>query len=132
MWKKILAAAAAVILIVSIFLLKPENRVKRFVSVHREELEEAYQTGFVPARIGYKTYNIWDGEHPMMEFILCTRWGTYCGCYYSPDDVPLSFQNTGIELTPAGDGEWAWQEEGDNHGTTRKIMDKWYYFEASF
>ena len=113
-------------------ILWTENRVKRFVSEHHTALEQAYQTEVVPAGIGYETFNIWDGEHPMMEFILFTHWGTYCGCYYSPDDVPLPFQNVEVGLTQTGETEWTWREKGDNHGTTRKIMDKWYYFEASF
>ena len=52
--------------------------------------------------------------------------------YYSPDDVPLSFQNCNIALIGDGKGGWTWSAEGDNHGRTKKIFDKWYYFEASF
>lgn len=70
----------------------------------------------------------------MYEFLLGFGIGDkqYWGVYYSPDDVPLSFQNTDVPLSPNGDGIWTWQTEEDNHGTTKKITDKWYYFEASF
>lgn len=126
------AAAAAAVLVISAVLLRPENRVKRFVSEHHAALEQAYQTEAVPAGIGYQSFNFWDGDHPMLEILLFTHRGAYCGCYYSPDDVPLPFQNAEVGLTQTGETEWTWREKGDNHGTTRKIMDNWYYFEASF
>lgn len=132
MWKKISAAvAASVILVLLIVLSQPENRVKRFVFQNHMGLEQSYQLGTVPAGIGYKSFNFWDGEHPMMEFILFTRGGTYYGCYYSPDNVPLSFQNTEIGLTQTAKTEWSWQDNGDNRGRTFRIIDKWFYFDAS-
>jgi hypothetical protein len=76
--------------------------------------------------------NTWEGEHSMVEFLVTTRGDTYYGCYYSPDDVPLAFQNTAAELTQCGHDSWKWSAEGDNSGKTMKIMDHWYYFEASF
>ena len=81
---------------------------------------------------GYKYVNTWEGEHSMVEFLITTRGDTYYGCYYSPDDVPLAFQNTAAELTLCGHDSWKWSADGDNAGKTMKIMDHWYYFEASF
>ena len=80
---------------------------------------------------GYKYANTWEGEHAMVEFLISTRGDTYYGCYYSPDDVPLAFQNTVADLTQCGHDSWKWSAEGDNAGKTMKIMDHWYYFEAS-
>ena len=73
------------------------------------------------------------GGHPIGEFcfgpsILHGR--QYYGCYYSPDDVPRGFQNVEVTLVPDGENRWTWRAEGDNHGMTKKISDKWYYFEA--
>ena len=81
---------------------------------------------------GYKYVNTWEGEHSMVEFLITTRGDTYYGCYYSPDDVPLAFQNTEAELTQCGHDSWKWSAEGDNQGKTMKIMDHRYYFKASF
>ena len=116
----------------ALFSGNPEIHAAQFVRAHQGELEEAYQTGVVPAGIGYQVYNLWDGEHPMMEFILSARGSTYYGCYYSPDGVPLPFQNVDVDLAPTGQTEWTWKADGDNHGVTTQITDGWYYFEASF
>jgi len=76
--------------------------------------------------------NSWDAEHPMTEFLIMTWGDTYYGCYYSPDGVPLAFQNTDVELVQNGHDYWEWSAEGDNRGATSLILDNWYYFEASF
>ena len=73
------------------------------------------------------------GEHPIGEFsfgssLLHGR--QYYGCYYSPDDEPRGFQSVEVTLVPDGENCWTWRAEGDNHGMTKKISDKWYYFEA--
>ena len=47
-----------------------------------------------------------------------------------PDDEPRGFQSAEVTLVPDGENCWTWRAEGDNHGMTRKIRDKWYYFEA--
>ena len=65
-----------------------------------------------------------------VPYILFTGPGYY-GFYFSPDDVPLAFQNAPISLeeTPTG---WQWRGEGDDHGSTRRLSPHWYYFEAYF
>ncbi len=57
---------------------------------------------------------------------------TYYGFYYSENDIPASFQNSREELTEYEQNKWSWKGVGDNHGSTIKIRDNWYYFEASF
>lgn len=57
---------------------------------------------------------------------------TYYGFYYSENDIPASFQNSSKELTEYEKNKWSWKGVGDNHGSTIKIRDNWYYFEASF
>ena len=82
--------------------------------------------------LGYKAVNSWDGAHPMTEFVIMSWGSTYYGCYYSPDDVPLAFQNTATEIMSKGNDCWEWSAEGDNQGETYKIMDYWYFFKALF
>lgn len=73
------------------------------------------------------------GEHPIGEFsfgssLLHGR--QYYGCYYSPDDEPRGFQSVEVTLVPDGENCWTWRAKGDNRGMTKKIQDRWYYFEA--
>ncbi len=116
----------------------PEQRVSRFVAKNAEVLEESLGTdlsGGYPGGLGIQYYNCWgeDSGHPIGEFcfgpsILHGR--QYYGCYYSPDDEPRGFQSVEVTLVPDGENRWTWRAEGDNHGMTKKIQDRWYYFEA--
>lgn len=119
----------------SIWSSAPEKKSKEFVERNANSFSEFLDSGqSIPSTWDGQTVDVWNGEHVMYEFILGFGMGNrqYWGVYYSPDDVPLSFQNTDVPLSTNGDGIWTWQTEGDNHGTTKKITDKWYYFEASF
>lgn len=115
----------------------PQLRVSLFVNTYHTLIEEGIKAGNgVPSdeavMLGYQSVNSWAGTHPMTEFMIMSWGDTYYGCYYSPDDVPLGFQNTDVELISTGDNCWAWNADGDNHGETFKIMDCWYFFKASF
>lgn len=128
-----------IVLVVGAVILfnSPKFRVNLFVQMYHETIEKSLSVGHgVPADdavlFGYDAVNTWEGEHSMTEFIILTKGDTYYGCYYSPDDVPLAFQNVDVKLTQDGHDYWEWEDEGDNHGKTMKIMDHWYYFEASF
>ena len=127
-------AALAVLFIWS----SPEQKVDRFVAKNAEVLEESLGTdlsGGYPGGLGIQYYNCWgeDSGHPIGEFsfgssLLHGR--QYYGWYYSPDDEPRGFQSVEVTLVPDGENRWTWRAEGDNHGMTKKISDKWYYFEA--
>ena len=127
-------AALAVLFIWS----SPEQKVDRFVAKNAEVLEESLGTdlsGGYPGGLGIQYYNCWgeDSGHPIGEFcfgpsILHGR--QYYGCYYSPDDEPRGFQSVEGTLMPDGENCWTWRAEGDNRGMTKKIQDRWYYFEA--
>lgn len=125
----------AVVLIVGavVWANTPERKAFRFVDQHSTELSEILDNEQpIPVTLSGKHYNNWDAEHPMDEFILHTWGNTYYGCYYSPDDIPLAFQNYNVSLIADGKDCWQWSVQGDNQGITKKIADKWYYFEASF
>lgn len=115
----------------------PKLRVSLFVHSYHELIEDGLAAGNgVPADdavlFGYDAVNSWEGTPPMTEFIIMSYGDTYYGCYYSPDDVPLAFQNTDVKVTQDGHDYWKWEAEGDNHGSTSKIMEHWYFFKASF
>ena len=136
----VLAWAAAILIL--FWWTAPEQRVSRFVARYGAELAEILKDeppGIptdVPEKLGgvnYRYSHDWLGEHPMNEFFFGSsllHGRQYYGCYYSPDDVPRGFQNVEVTLVPDGENRWTWRAEGDNHGMTKKIQDRWYYFEA--
>lgn len=133
-WVYILLAA---VIALAWFMNNPFLRVKTFIYLHHSRIEEPLlDHNGVPVIWGVKSHNTWEGEHDMTEFVLFySGFGsetTYYGCYYSWDDVPLAFQNQDVELVQNGHAYWKWKGEGDNRGATQKILDHWYYFEASF
>ena len=127
-------AALAVLFIWS----SPEQKVDRFVAKNAEVLEESLGTdlsGGYPGGLGIQYYNCWgeDSGHPIGEFCFGSsllHGRQYYGCYYSPDDEPRGFQSVEVTLMPDGENCWTWPAEGDNRGMTKKIQDRWYYFEA--
>ena len=127
-------AALAVLFIWS----SPEQKVDRFVAKYAEVLEESLGTalsGGYPGGLGIQYYNCWgeDSGHPIGECCFgpsLLHGRQYYGCYYSPDDEPRGFQSVEVTLVPDGENCWTWHAEGDNRGMTKKIQDRWYYFEA--
>ena len=127
-------AALAVLFIWS----SPEQKVDRFVAKYAEVLEESLGTdlsGGYPGGLGIQYYNCWgeDSGHPIGEFCFgpsLLHGRQYYGCYYSPDDEPRGFPSVEVTLVPDGEICWTWHAEGDNRGMTKKIQDRWYYFEA--
>ena len=72
------------------------------------------------------------GEHNMVQFAQrSSLTNQYRGYYYSPDDVPLPFQNADIPLVETPDG-WTWQDKGANYGTTERIAPCWFRYTANF
>ena len=128
-----LALALAALLGLWAYGSLPVPKAERFVAAHGAELEAALEgDGGIPARIGYRSYNLWGEDGEMAEFIL-SAWGdTYYGCYWSRRDVPFPFQHTDIRWPSPWQRCWAWTAEGDNRGVTWKLSGRWYDFQASF
>jgi len=115
-------AALAVILVV---VLLPPVRTAVFVRLFSGKLEEAGVTPIVP---GIQYVNEWGGEHYMKEYVLGGGSGHWWGCYYSPSDLPLAFQNVPAELKHEGNS-FTWEHE-NRKGSTYRLRENWYYFEA--
>lgn len=128
----ILAAA-----VLFFYRTNPERHAEMFVSMYADQIQRSMEAGDgVPENLGCLDINVWEESPGMVEFLL-SGWGIgsdtrYYGCYYSPGDVPLPFQNAPVVLTQDGHNKWTWSAGGDNSGSTSKIQDHWYYFEASF
>ncbi len=116
----------------------PEKRTIRYFNSHRATLENEVLNSLETGRAGSElnlTFNYWDGEHPIIEYIV-VRSGIvpaskYYGFFYSFDNEPVSFQNANEALTPISEQAWEWNGEGDNHGTVRRLDTNWFYFEAA-
>ena len=140
MKKRVLALLAAVLcaaVLITALWCTPEQRTLRWFARNQAELtQDAFSAcAGAPLRsTGRVSANYWDGEHPIVEYIVVSRGivpaSSYCGVFYSPDDVPASFQNSGETLSPVSDIEWTWQGDGDNRGLVRALGDHWFYFEA--
>lgn len=120
-------------------LKEQKKDIGKFVLENESELEniaEQYLSGEgEPDFEGVKGIRYFPGELPIVEFetggsgmVSCS---TYYGFYYSPEDKPVAFMGSEEPLIQEEDG-WMWKSEGDNHGHTSKITDKWYYYDASF
>ena len=126
---------AAALIAAAVWANAPERRAARFAEKNGAAFAALAASGqALPAEYGGAKVRTWGGAHVQVDFVLGYGIGDrqYWGAYYSPDDVPLPFQNADVPLTPNGDGCWTWQGEGDNRGTTKKISENWYYFEAGF
>lgn len=140
--KKTKRAVSVIVWAAAILMLfwwtAPEQRVSRFVAKNAEVLEESLGTdlsGGYPGGLGIQYYNCWgeDSGHPIGEFcfgpsILHGR--QYYGCYYSPDDEPARLSERGGHARAGRRKLLDVHAEGDNRGMTKKIQDRWYYFEA--
>lgn len=119
-------------------LSDPLVLAKGFVALYGDRIEaECADSLKKPENIPAMDIDVYrKGEHKKIEFLLTASGlvpsSSYYGCYYSPDDVPLAFQDMRVKLVEDGHDRWVWSEKGDNRGATSKIRDKWYYFEASF
>ncbi len=127
--KIIFTVLVTVLFCSAVYFLNPQLRVRCFIAAYSDDYE---QWDGVPANIGIKYSNVWEAEHSMHEMILFTFYGTNYGCYYSPDDVPLAFQNMDFELVSDGKDEWKWSDNGNIYGETKKIKNNWYYFKAVY
>ena len=127
----------AVVALVSVFSYKlnaPDKLAERFVKNHSAEVEALVEAGDpLPEEVDGKPLDAWtEGEHPMYEVTLITISDTTYGCYYSPDDMPLPYQNTGLELVDDVRGGWSWRAEDETYGYTERIAPGWFYFDFHF
>ena len=122
------------VLLVLCASLWPGLHARCFVAKYSRGIEAAYHTGGgIPGLAGEFPFNQWPGEAPMLEFMLGNRGARYYGCYYSPQNVPLAFQNADQHLVPQSENRWEWEEAyGDNGGFTCRLQKNWFYYEAWF
>lgn len=120
----------------AIYCISPERRTLHYYQAHKDVLMKDITENEKPTCSLDLTFNYWDGEHPIMEYIVKSRGivpsSSYYGLFYSYDGQPVSFQNSGAQLIPVSENVWEWHGAGDNHGLVKWIEENWFYFEASF
>ena len=115
--------------------------ISQFVTLHQNDLEKIASdrlNGFQTAEQyrGIVVEGVFSGKHPIVQFSSggfgLAPSTTYYGFYYSEDDVPVAFQNVDIELVPTGNDKWTWSDGTDNGGTTQRISECWFSYQAWF
>lgn len=120
-----------------------EEQITSIVESHESELKELSiqqlngdfsSTSFDNIKVD-GVYTNEDGESIVQFFysgLGIAPAGKYYGFYYSPNDIPVAFQNTDYKLEK-DNGIWKWSEgNSDNGGFTKRISECWYYYEAWF
>lgn len=141
MKKKTIVICIVIAAILFGFLFK-DHLIRSYVSLRHEKLE-IYASGMLETGVETKdNYGLWETyiypEDGMVEFFT-GGWGlapgsTYKGFYYSADNTHRLFSAAYEEKTTLEiDGDHAfWTDGTDNHGTSVRIAENWFWFEASF
>lgn len=106
------------------------GRLSYMTDLAEEYLADPTLSAAAEPPMGIRAITVFDGDHTIVQFDTGSMISQYSGYYYSPDDVPVPFQNADVPLTETEDG-WSWQAEGDNHGTTKRIAECWFSYEAN-
>ena len=138
MKKKVIAILVSAVLILG--LVFQDNLIRGYVLLRHEKLE-SYAAQVLKAG---KTdnYGIWETdvihEDGVVEF-RTGGWGlapssTYKGFYYSADNTHRVYSIAdGNKAALEIDGDTAvWTDGTDNHGSSIRITDNWFWYEASF
>jgi len=145
MKKYISIIIAAVLVILAIYTVNyvsnPERQIKNFINENSKELvtiAESYLNSDTTVKTykGVKVEQAFRGNNDIVQFYYGGKGiapaSKYYGFYYSPDDVPVAYQNANCNLTDVSDDEWKWSDGTDNGGRTIRIMENWFYYEAWF
>lgn len=128
--------------VIALGVIFKDTLIRSYVSSCNEQLE-TYAAKMLDS--GERTlgkYGIWKTasypEDGMVEFQTggfgLAPSSTYKGFYYSADNTHKTFTAAhGEAISMKIDGDHAtWTDGTDNHGTSRRIMENWFWFEASF
>lgn len=131
-----------VILILLLGMIFRERLIQTYVVVTREHLE-SYAENLLDSddRLSDR-YGFWKvrsyPEEQMVEFHTggfgLAPSSTYKGFYYSADNAHKVFSVADKSIATMDiDGNHAtWTDGTDNHGTSMRMIDNWFWYEASF
>ena len=131
-----------VILILLLGMIFRERLIQTYVVMVREHLETYAENLLDSDDRQSDRYGFWKvrsyPEDQMVEFHTggfgLAPSSTYKGFYYSADNVHKMFSVADKSLTTMDiEGNHAtWTDGTDNHGTSMRISDNWFWYEASF
>lgn len=131
-----------VILILLLGMIFREKLIQTYVIVAREHLETYAEKLLDSDDRQSDRYGFWKvrscPEEQTVEFHTggfgLAPSSTYKGFYYSADNVHKVFSVADKSLaTMDSEGDLAtWTDGTDNHGTSMRIADNWFWYEASF
>lgn len=145
-WKKIAIFFTLIIsFIIIVCLLLSHNSTSKsavvnYIQNNRSELETYIQNIDADKSFHTDIYNNWDVSYyqnsGMVEFLVSNGGfgpsSKYYGFYYSPQNIPMAYQEQNVELLENETG-WQWSDpSSDNQYYTEKIIDYWYWFEMDF
>ncbi|MBE6866377.1 MAG: hypothetical protein E7492_05400 [Ruminococcaceae bacterium] len=119
-----------------------DNIIRSYVSVCHNKLE-SYAEQMLDSTISTSgKYGLWKTsaypQHDVVEFSTGSNGlvpsSTYKGFYYSADNEHKVFSVADSASTTLNisDDYATWTDDTDNHGSSTRILDKWFWFEASF
>ncbi len=123
-------------------LIFKDNIIRSYVSVCHNELEN-YAEQMLDNTISTSgKYGLWKTsaypQYDMVEFSTGSSGlvpsSTYKGFYYSADNEHKVFSVADSSSTTLNisDDYATWTDGTDNQGSSSRIIDKWFWFEASF
>lgn len=128
-------------MIVLCFLFK-DKLIQTYVKMFHEHLEAYSENLLGNSEMRSTTYGLWDvdicHEEKMVEFMTggfgLAPSTVYKGFYYSRDNAHTVFSVADASIaTMEVDGDSAtWTDGTDNNGKSIRIIDNWFWFEASF
>lgn len=147
--KRVIVLAVLAVLLLGFF--SRDLLLQAYVRLHHSALESYAADFLAEARSDDPfTYDLWaeDGNTRSYGPWKTTCWSErgavefetaafgivpsshYKGFYYSEDNTHMPFQATDIEMTQDGDrATWTWQ---GNYGSSTRICDHWFWYEAHF
>lgn len=139
--KKKRIAIIAVVILVFLAVSFKNKLIQAYVTVFHESLE-AYSESLLLLEKTSSRYGFWNvsayPEDNMVEFKTggfgLAPSSTYKGFYYSSDNMHKVFSAADASIAPLDiNGDYAtWTDGTDNHGQSTRIIDHWFWFEASF
>ncbi len=134
------AAAILLAVLLAFCLLFSDSLIRAGVQIFHEPLER-YCEEFLEesSAIHSRSFGPWKAtaypEQGMVEFFTggfgLAPGSTYEGFYYSEENQHIPFQGAEVPMQDWGDSA-SWTDGTDNHGSSRRIRDNWFWFEASF
>lgn len=113
----------------------PKTSAIRYVRANQAALQQFSEKLLQDPPVNRRTsYNGWtaDAYTEMVQFHTSSQGKNYQGFYYSPQNIPLGFQEADMEFIPQENG-WYWEEsDGNNRMYTEKITDHWYWYDMHF